>query len=112
MNELAIRGVLALVIGLCGFGAGKVYSDHSNEDGRRKQNAENERLRKQLKSVLATFAAENKKMEEAIANIVNCPPANINELAVRLRLRGLSDAQIDRIISRIVETGLYGNGAV
>jgi Glu-tRNA(Gln) amidotransferase subunit E-like FAD-binding protein len=110
MNELAIRGVIVLVFGLCSFGAGKVYSDHCNEDGHRKKNEENERLRKQLKSVLATFAAENKKMEETIANIVNFPPANINELAARLRLRCLSDVQVDTIIAKVVETGLYGDG--
>ncbi len=90
-----------------GFGAGKVYSDQNNEEARCKQGEENERLRKSLNSILATFAAENKKMEETIADLVNSPPYNLNELSARLKRRGLSDDQIGRILARVRASGLY-----
>ena len=107
MNEWVIRAAIAAVIGLCGIGAGKIYADESNEGARRKQNEENERVRQMLKSVLATFAGENKKMEEVIADLVKNPPADMKELETRLRTRCLSDDQVGRIISRARGAGLY-----
>ena len=107
MNPWLIRGVIAAIFSLFGFGAGKVYSDQNNEDARRKQGEENERLRKSLDSILATFAAENQKMEEAVADLVNSPPQNIIELSARLKKRRLSDDQIDRILAKVRASGLY-----
>ncbi len=104
---LARIGV-AVVFGLLGFGAGSVHSDKCNEAARAKQNAENERLRQMLRSVLSQFAESCKNMEEAIVDLLGRLPTSVDELAARLAARNMPEVQIQRIVSKVRESGFLG----
>lgn len=101
MNLQVIKTpIIVTVIFLFGIGIGEVHAKTSNEDARREQDKENERMRQCLKSVLETFAMENEKMEKIICDLFKNPP-DINDLETRLIALGLSNEQAGRIISSL-----------
>lgn len=104
MNPWVIRGLFALG----GMVVGYLFSEVVNEDEKGSLKEENERLRRQLRSVLTKFERESGKMESAIADVVSDPPSSVSELRRRLRTHGLTDTQVERIVDAVRAAGLYG----
>ena len=84
---------------------GKSWGNAEGEEDRQKMNAENEDLRRKLRSVLKTCEAEIAKKNQEIAwletvidQLTKTPPANRNELAERLRLMNLTSSQFELVM--------------
>jgi hypothetical protein len=104
MNPWVIRGLFTLG----GMVVGYLFSEVVNEDEKGSLKEENERLRRQLRSVLTKFERESSKMESAIADIVSNPPASIGEMRWRLRAHGLTEKQVERVADDVRAADLYG----
>lgn len=102
-----VRGVIAAVGALLGFGAGVAVMDSVHEDERRKMNEANEDLRRKLRSVLATFKANDQRMVDALADLAADPPDGVDALTARLRARGLTPVQVDKVVAALRDGGLY-----
>jgi hypothetical protein len=112
-QEKVVQGVIGGVLVLIGVAAGKAWGNSEGEEDRKKMNAENEELRRQIRSVLETFKAEMAKKNEEIAwleavieQLMKAPPANANQLSERLRLLDLTETQIELVMVRAAP--IYG----
>lgn len=103
MNPWVVRGLWALGGLMLGF----LTNDYVNDGEKEALKEENERLRRQLLSVLLTFERETKKMEDVVASVNVCPPHSMGELESRLREHGLARQQIDRILAAVREANIY-----
>lgn len=83
---------------------GKVWGQSEGEKERKKTNEENERLRKQIRSVLETFKKEMYKKDAKIKEfdkIIKSPPKSQKELRKRLQTINIDNVTIDRIMSAV-----------
>ncbi|MGB8841319.1 MAG: hypothetical protein WCC64_09605 [Aliidongia sp.] len=110
--KVAGGACVALVVGLAVV-IGRVWGKSEGEVGRRAVNEENERLRRQMRSVLKAIADEMRAKDQKIENLeavidrlINSPPANMNELGKRLLGQNLSSMQIEMIMVRTAP--IYG----
>jgi hypothetical protein len=104
MNPWVIRGLFALGGCILGY----LFSETTNDREKTVLKLENERLRRQLRSVLGKFERESGRMESAIADVVSDPPSSIGELRRRLRGHGLPDKQVARVADAVQAAGAYG----
>ncbi len=111
MSAAFIRGVAITAGVLVSAAVGYVARGLFEKPEREKMQKENESLRTQLRSVLATFEKENDRMESIIEEIVTNPPDTLFELKHCLTLNGLSEPQINRIIAAIRRHNVYGDAA-
>jgi hypothetical protein len=102
-------GVLAVI----SFAAGKVWGNAEGEEGRQKMNAENEELRRQIRSVLDTFKGEMVRKDEEIEwletvidQLMKSPPANVKQLGQHLHMLDLTASQIEEVEARMAP--IYG----
>jgi len=108
MNAKFLNGIFAAIGALIGAAISWIVADKVNEEDRAKITQENDRLRQQIRTTLATFTSSNSKMEKAISDIIENPPESLLMLEKRLRSHGLTEKQLARILSAIESSSLYG----